>query len=440
MKRIFCIILSVIICMSFFGCGKGDAPNTTDTPNDDNDSTISTSPTYIPEEIPNESEPKYNNANLSVQKFEDNFAYDSATNRSMIDKINGNILDVYYDTASFYVLTDAGVYLCSWVFDSSTVDIDPADNTHIHFFGYLNAVFSDDNGQITIYQKNDDDTYSSYKDENMVVGENDLLIIRRDAAVVDEDIFIIKNISKDGITATVAETVWPDGITATIETTAINKHFAFSEELPADIKKIYFADNNDAEGVLLLENGDLYPLYLPRNSAHDEAEVTLGEKIDTGVDRVLQLYNATSVKYTKNIDDTYVYYYTTSYNDSTESLIPENAKIRIPNGCSTKDITDVIIDEYLVQLNGNKWHSVSNHSVSSDYEMGITLSAFEFKYKDAIDFGFAPLVRDGKVVDLLANNWTEVDEKYIQYINDGELLTNNWILMDDGYIYEYVIN
>lgn len=437
MKRIFCIILSIVICLSLFGCGKSD---TSDKPNADNNSAINTTPTYAPEEVPSESEPKYNNANLSVQKFEDNFAYDSATNRSMIDKINGNILDVYYDTASFYVLTDAGVYLCSWVFDSSAVDIDPDDNTHIHFFGYLNAVFSDDNGQITIYQKNDDDTYSSYKDENMVVGENDLLIIRRDAAVVDEDVFIIKNISKDGITATVAETVWPDGITATIETTAINKRFAFSDELPADIKKIYFADNNDAEGVLLLENGDLYPLYLPHDSAHDEAEVTLGEKIDTGVDRVLQLYNATAVKYIKNNDDSYVHYYTTEYDYSTEQLVCKRAQIRMTDGHSTKDITDGIVSEYLVQLNGNQWYSVSNHSVSSDYEMGITLSAFEFKYKDSIEFGFAPLVQDGKVVDLLANNWTEVDEKYIQYINDGELLANNWILMDDGYIYEYVGN
>ena len=439
-KRILCGILATAICLSLFGCGgKEDDSNLRDPDTPIVEDVVETLPAYTPEENPITSAPKYESEKMSIQKFEDGFAYENEVNRAWIDAANGNILDLYSDSM-FYTLTDKGIYFCSWVFDTSVIPVDPADNTKIHFVGYQNIVLSDNNGKVTIYyhEVGDDEHYRSYTDDDLVIGENNLLIVSHNMVSFDEDVFIIKNISKDGIVATVAESVWLDNDTITVQTTAVDKTIPFAESLNSDIKAIHFAQDNDAEGVIILENGDLYSFSLPTDGGSEGATIYLGEKIDTNVERVLKLWSSTSVQYTKSDDDTHFYYYTTGLDEESQQWVPQTAIMQLADGYVTADIVNAIVRRGLIQFSDGAWYSIAHHSVSSDYEMGITLKEFEKKYKDAIDFGFAPVVQDGKVVDLLAINWTAVTDAYAQSIIAGKPITDDWVLMDDGYIYECV--
>lgn len=436
MKRILCGVLAAIICLSLFGCGKNEKVEP-DAPKDETVNNVDVT-TYVPEENPVAAEPQYESAHMSVQTFEDNFAYENNVNRTIIDSINGNILDIYQDQI-FYTLTDKGIYQCAWMFDSSSLNINPGDNTKIHFVGYQNVVLSDDNGKITIYYKdiNNDGIFHSYTDDNMVMGEDDFVIVEHGTGGFEETVIIVKDITRDGIVATVVEAVWGETYDdISMQTTSVDKLFPFSENLGAEIKSISFAHTNDNCGILLLENGDLYSFDMYFYHHAEEAKVQL-KAIDTDVNRVVRVISKDAVKYIKNNDDDYIYYYRTGLEETGENWVPELAKIRMPDGYSTKDITDAIVEHDLVKLN-DTWYSVSNHSVSYEHELWLSLSDFESKYKDSIDFGWAPVVQNGKVSDFLANNWTSVEEGQVQFLTSGKFVSSDWALMDDGYIYQYI--
>lgn len=439
MKRVLCGVLAAIICLSLFGCGKNDKVEP-DAPKDETVNNVDV-PTYVPEESPVAAEPQYESAHMSVQTFEDNFAYENDANRTIIDAINGNILDVYVDQ-EFYTLTNNGVYQCSWMFDSSALNIDPGDNTKIHFVGYQNVVLSDDNGKITIfYHPYDvaDGVYYSYTDDNMIIDTDDILLVSHNLVSFEEDVIIIKDISKNGIVATVVESIWADDDTLEMKTTAVDKLFPFSEELKSEIKEIYFADTNDTRGTIVLENGNLYYFYLSFDSGYGETDASVSlKKIDVDVDRVVYLNSSDYIRYTKLSDDRYVYHYDTMLSEDSSTWIPTSAQGKIADGYKTTDIVEVRANDGFVKFTDGTWYNVSHHSVSYDYEMGLSLKDFETKYKDAIDFGFIPVVCEGKVVEFLANNWSTVNDDDIQRLDSSKKITANWILMDDGYIYEYI--
>lgn len=444
-KQILCGIAAATMCLSLVGCGNKTATPTepdvdvkeSTTPESTPGDETQKGPTlYVPVE-PEKADPKYDADPLSISSFVDRYSYGDKTAKKFIKNINGNIIDTY-QSGMFYALTDVGIYFCSWNGDSHHLAFDPGENVHIEHVGYHNIVLSDANGKITIFKEKEDGTYQSFTDDALVAGENDIVLVRHGIGSIDESVFIIKEITKDGITATVAGDFYKEDGSSEFKVSSVDEKFSFTTELTSEIKEILFDDVNSTSGMLLLENGELYPFDLGFD-AYSDGGVKIGDKIDDDVSAITYYTGKNYIRYIKNSDKANIYIYSKSYDYDSDTVSINRGLAAIPNGYSTDNITKILPHVGYIQIDGSKWYKPTHNETAYTYDANMTEEAFVEKYSSTINLSESTLmISDGVVVKLLSNLWWEIESDKVQHHIDNHHVVDDWFLMDDGYIYEYI--
>lgn len=260
MKKIIALLLAFTFIFTLSACGKTTEKENIVQPNEEE-----TKAEII--ETTEKQNPKYNSDKFNTDALYNTFVSFSdrekeiATN--LYDKINGRIVDVKAVGEMIYFLTPSGLYgLHRAMLFAETLVLDVGNNVKIITVCRDTVTLSDKDGNLSIYtnllgKEGTSETYEKFDIEEFVLNDGDIFVGFENSIIWD-DVYIFTDIKTSGITAKIFTHTSPyeeDNRFDYCET----KTFNFSEPLNSEIKEVVFSqDLNEADGFVLLENGDLY--------------------------------------------------------------------------------------------------------------------------------------------------------------------------------------
>ena len=358
MKRVLCIVLTFVVCLSLFGCGKNLG-------HDEVVPSVGDEPTKKPSGgmQPIDTVTK-------LQSFDEYFASDRDEWAKYFISINENVKDIKEYGQELYILTDKGFHNCgAIVMFSETIPIDVSGLVSIYDVSDYYVIFIDENGKYVVYGKTDlfGDYVKCDFDVSVTNGmeyvainkiepspKNKMIYQNNEFIYVVHDCFDGKSfpISVYGLEENDGE--------FTFKQIASRESFEMVNVTDKELKCYYTSRYDRTKGVALFRNGDLHLFKMAFDKDTMNGELYIYDEFISGVSHVFPTRENDYYFMTKTNDEENIYLCRRHTVGENEDHLIYETKIPLPSDVSTKKLIEFIgrglsNEDYYVHLDGEKW-------------------------------------------------------------------------------------